>query len=55
MIGCGQALPGQNCVPNDVALSAAVRTSVSEIDLLGFMANLGSDLTRAVLHLFSGA
>lgn len=41
VIGCGQALPGQTCSPNDVAMSANMRDALPTVDLFGNQVNLG--------------
>lgn len=42
MIGCGQAAPGQNCVPNDVAMSAAIQGMFPVVDVFGHRVDVGA-------------
>lgn len=49
MIGCGQAAPGQQCVPNDVALSAAMRGWFPTVDAFGTQVSLGDFVLPALL------
>lgn len=55
MIGCGQALPGESCVPNDVAMSEAMRNLLPTVEVFGMPFDLGWLALPAVLLLVFAA